>query len=136
MQEGRTRDCFEPCEIHLVGLGRASDIADHHAEFVVRDRLGPNTDPFGHRLEVWARIRANPQTHEGQQRLHQTHSAALAVGTGDVDDRVGALWVPKRRHQLRSRREGQACYGASSRYDLMIDKRIEMVERLVEFHEG
>ena len=69
------------------------DLAPGLVEALVGDRLAVDGDPLGHVRHVRGGEAAGPQPVRAQQRLDHGRRAALAVGPGQVDHRVGPLRV-------------------------------------------
>ena len=69
------------------------DLTEHVVEATLGQRLAVDRDPLGHRGHVRAGEASGAQPVGPQQRLDHGRGAALAVGAGDVDHRVGPLRI-------------------------------------------
>jgi hypothetical protein len=97
--EGGRRARLEVRRSHADHSLEVGDGGDLLGERLVVDRLGVASDPLVDPLEVGARVRADLQALRHQQAGDHLRRRALAVGAGDVDDRVGVLRVAHRRAQ-------------------------------------
>ena len=74
-------------------LGVRRDVGERVDEQLLGQRHAVEADPLGHRLQVRAGEAAGPQVEGAQQRVDHTAGGRLAVGAGEVDDRIGPLGV-------------------------------------------
>ncbi len=111
-----TRDQFEVCHRgHLLG------------EVVVADRLTVAADPLVEPLEVGAGVGTDAEPLGHQQPGDHLGGGALAVGAGDMDDRVGELGVAHRVDQAAHAVEGGRRDAAG---DVVVRVLVEVRERV------
>ena len=109
--EPAERGCGDGLEVDRPHAGEHLEIGDGRdllGEVVVADRLAVAGHPLVDPLEVRAGVRADREPVRHQQAGDHLRRRALAVGAGDVDDRVRGCGSPiadiERLHALERRR--------------------------------
>ena len=98
---GHCRDDLEEGQRHAINLAFVNhcnirlDLAPHLVEAFIADRLPVDGDPLGHAQYVWTGESTGTKAIGSQQRFDHGRGTALAVGAGQVDDRVSPLWIAK-----------------------------------------
>ena len=88
-------------------LGVRGDVGERVDEPVLGQRLAVEADALGHRLQVRAGEASGAQVEGTQQGVDHARGRRLAVGAGEVDDRVGPLGVAEQAAERADAVEGR-----------------------------
>ena len=110
------------------------DRGDGGRELVVADRDAVDTDAFVDPLEMRAGVGTDHQTVSPQQLGDQHRGRTLAVGAGDMNDRVRKVGVAHHRNHRPDAVERKAFDTAG--FGFQVDVRVEMTQGAVVLHSG